>query len=904
MMTDRPFPMQLPDATLPPALRRQEIFATLSALESRKDFTTALAFAEDALDAFPNDPKLIMRRAGILRQLGQLDESVAQLQQLVKARPDDLSAKHELSVALRFAGAHEQSLAQSDEILQANPTHRAALFARIYTHLHAQDFPAAIKAARDLRVRLPDDGEGLLRHARALRLAGQPEAARDEIDGALIGGRRLEMTADTDRRLRLELARALLDAQDIRRSDKVLADLLRDFPDERDVVMQGLAQARAALNHNAAFDLCERGLRQWPSETRFAREKVAALLAMGNLVTAQEALDTLALPDADLRIRLLIELRRFDEARERVRALPDKQALERDRFEAKILQAEERTEAAFALLDRRYKKRQTPELAPLLMGLLSNLQRPDEAQSFAECLPASVSQTPAMIFARADILRLKGDVDAWSAMIVRAAKDGMRVLPVVRRLVSTAVQWGIGTPHFHRIIARLDGLLADLAPRLPDTTLTLLRLNRAFGLGDWDTVLALSGQACITAPRDLTLAAMRARALAETGDLDGAVAVCDQILAQAPTMSAVIELRLALHLAQRDAPAGAAFLSAKLMRDELALTLRLAQHLQFTGQTDILRSVVARQIARAGDDTPRWLRSLSDVFEGTDTAGPPGFQTYPVYEPLSPEDAAALMDPASGNLAGSDLFLAEAATLWRLQNKPEALRHSWMRQALRATHASRTVATRSTAPESLVPYRTSDAFSTLKERLDNREPCLLASTHFGPHNRLTVAPELSNLTYLMQDGPRHPELEKQYSLIRAVESNPAAQIIKALRARQSLIATPDFPAEMRWKAEFRSDATALLFGLPCQLIDTIPKLAHAMHYPVFWIQQAFRNNEIVVEVRRMSDPEPDEPLAAYQERWAQEYLDLLAEIMTSDPRNQNLYAPLTRFLAARGGAAN
>ncbi|MBN8204329.1 hypothetical protein, partial [Bacillus sp. NTK034] len=86
-----------------------------------------------------------------------------------------------------------------------------------------------------------------------------------------------------------------------------------------------------------------------------------------------------------------------DEARERVRALPDKQALERDRFEAKILQAEERTEAAFALLDRRYKKRQTPELAPLLMGLLSNMQRPDEAQSFAECLPASVSQTPAMI---------------------------------------------------------------------------------------------------------------------------------------------------------------------------------------------------------------------------------------------------------------------------------------------------------------------------------------------------------------------------------------------------------------------------------------------------------------------------------------------------------------------------
>ena len=904
MMTDRPFPMQLPDAALPPALRLQEIFATLRALEVRKDFTAALTFVEDALDAFPNDPKLIIRRASILRQLGKLDESVAQLRRLVTARPDDLSAKHELSVALRVAGAHQQSLAQSDEILQTNPTHRAALFARIDTHLHAKDFPAAIEAARDLRVRLPDDGEGLLHHERVLRLAGQPEAARDEIDGALIGGRRLEMTADIDRRLRLEFARALLDTQDIRRSDKVVADLLHDFPAQRDVVMQGLAQARAALDQNAAFDLCERALRQWPGDTRFVREKVVALLAMGDLVAAQETLDTMALPDADLHIRLLIELRRFDEARERVRALPDKQALERDRFESQILKAEGRIEAAFALLDRRYKTRPTPKLAPQLMALLSSLQRPDEAQSFADSLPGSVSQTPAMIFAQADILRLKGEVDAWSAMLVRAAKDGMRVLPAAKRLVTTAVQWGIGTPHFRRIMARLDGLLADLAPRLPDTTLTLLRLTRAFGLGDWNAVLELSRQACIAAPRDLTLAAMKARALAESGDLDGAVVLCDKILAQNPTMHVVIELRLALHLAQGDATAGAAFLSHKLTRDELALAPRLANHLKFTGDTDILRSVVARQVARAGDDTPRWLRSLSDLLEGTDTAGPPGFRTYPVYEPLSPEDAAALMDPAWGNLSGPELYLAEAVTVWRLQRKPEALRQSWIRQASRATHVYRTVVTRSTPHGSLLPYRMSDAFRTLMRRLENREPCLLANTHYGPHVRLTAAPHMVNLTYLMQDGPRHPVPEEFYSVILATEANPAAQIIKALRTGKSLIAAPDFPAEMRWKAGLHSDATARLFGLPYQLVDTLPKLAHALRYPVFWIEQAFRDNEIVVDVRRMSDPEPDEPLAAYQERWAQEYLDLLSEIMTSDPRNQNLDASLTRFLAARGGAVN
>ncbi|WP_370242397.1 tetratricopeptide repeat protein [Pararhodobacter marinus] len=900
MMTDDTIPARQPGTTPPAAPSRDAVFATLGALESRRDYAGALACVDEALAIMPRDPKLKLRRGMILRQLGQHDDSVAQLERLAKERPDDLSAKHELSVSLRFAGDCARSLALSDEILCANPTHRAALFGRLYTHLHAQDFPAAIEAARDLRARLPDDGEALLRHARALRLAGQPDAARLEIEGALLGGPRLVMNADTERRLRLEQARALLEAQQIRKAADVVADLAEAFPNERDVLVQAQAQARAALDPDAVLDATERALRLWPDDPRFVRDRILALIALGDLVAAEEALDTLPVPDAELRVRLLVEWRRFDEARAQLSALPEKQALHRDRLTAQILQAEGRPGAAFSLLDARYRKRPLPELAPQLLGLLVGLHRPDEARAFADALPDSVAESSACLLARSEILRLEGDVDGCCAMLAQAATDTTRSLHVVRRMVSTAVQWGIGTSRSRQILAALDRLIAELALALPDRTLALLRLHRAFGLGDWQAVLTLTDTACARAPRDLTLAAMQARALAETGAIERAAEHCDRILRHWPTMGPIIELRLALHIVQGKPQDGADFLCNALLHDHIALTLRLANHLQFTGRTEVLRAVVARDCAREADEAPRWLRALSDTLNGTDTAGPPEHPSYPVPEPLSPEETAALVDTETSLLAGPDLFLAEAATLWRLQGKPANLQRSWMRHATRATHAFRTVIARSALPEARLPLRETPELRALVDRLERREPSLLVSTHASPPGSITLAPHLPNLTYLMQDGPRQPELEQRFRAILAVRGTPAARIVKELRTGNSVMSTPDFPAEMRWNAQDVSAATGTLFGQECHLVDTVPKLAHGMKVPVYWIQQRLSKTGIVVDIRRMSDPAPDEPLAAWLGRWTQEYLDLVAGILTSDPRNQNLTGPLTRYLAARG----
>ncbi|PWE30791.1 hypothetical protein C4N9_03270 [Pararhodobacter marinus] len=122
MMTDDTIPARQPGTTPPAAPSRDAVFATLGALESRRDYAGALACVDEALAIMPRDPKLKLRRGMILRQLGQHDDSVAQLERLAKERPDDLSAKHELSVSLRFAGDCARSLALSDEILCANPT--------------------------------------------------------------------------------------------------------------------------------------------------------------------------------------------------------------------------------------------------------------------------------------------------------------------------------------------------------------------------------------------------------------------------------------------------------------------------------------------------------------------------------------------------------------------------------------------------------------------------------------------------------------------------------------------------------------------------------------------------------------------------------------------------------------
>lgn len=333
---------------------RPALLARLDSLIQQRD----LVAAHDAADAFlmehPDDRVALLKKATVLRLTGDLETAMAHLKASLENHPDFAPMLIELSVCLRLAGEHRESLSLLDRVLAAEPRSRSALLARIDTCMHARNFTAAADAARLARDLLPADGEAILRHVKALRLSGRAMDARHEINGALLAANMTTPAADTERRLRLELSHCLLEMLDLRGAVEVIDRTLNDFPNDQDVLLQALSCARHSLNTTKALDVCEKALTIWPGESRFEREKIALLIAAGDLTAARHALDVSQVPHEDLRIRWFIHMRRFDEAKACLVAMGtmgNAASILPDRLEAQILDAEGRTKAALAKLE-------------------------------------------------------------------------------------------------------------------------------------------------------------------------------------------------------------------------------------------------------------------------------------------------------------------------------------------------------------------------------------------------------------------------------------------------------------------------------------------------------------------------------------------------------------------------
>ncbi|MEQ9126375.1 MAG: hypothetical protein RIM80_27845, partial [Alphaproteobacteria bacterium] len=91
-----------------------------------------------------------------------------------------------------------------------------------------------------------------------------------------------------------------------------------------------------------------------------------------------------------------------------------------------------------------------------------------------------------------------------------------------------------------------------------------------------------------------------------------------------------------------------------------------------------------------------------------------------------------------------------------------------------------------------------------------------------------------------------------------------------------------------------------IFGAPCAIVDTVPKLSQGLRVPSFWIQPMWRGDSIVVEIAALPTADPGEPSQEWRDRWAQAYLGKVEAVMRSAPENQNLTAGLWRYLLLMG----
>lgn len=859
----------------------------------------------DAARCEPDDPAAVARQGNALRQGRRVDESIRLLREGMRRHPASLLIKHELAVSLHWNGEHAESLALTEEVLAAEPMHKPALYLRVELLTRMKDFAAAAAAGAVLSRRHPNEWQAQLRHAVALRRAGDPSGARDIIERVLGQWEALQPQARAS--LQVEASRCLADAGEIRAALDAVRAALKEAPDSREAVMQAIGLERFALDHTAALRLCEAALDRWPDDEGFVRQKAVTLTQAGDMSGAEALLSASRHRHADLWIGLDLDLRRFDRARGRFdEQLAKGEALTPalQRLEIRLLRNEGRADEAHArMLAYWHQDTGSPEAAALVLNGLVTAERIEEAEAFAAGLSDALRDHTAVRRALAHLLLMLGEIERFTDLLTEDARHAPSILDHVTRLVSAAGRWGFGTAPSRAVMARLEHLLAGAGSRFPKFTLNVLRAQVARGTSAWAELAERTRRACGQSPGDVLLSVLKARAEFETGRFDSALATLETVLAHHPVHGEALKLRHELFFVVGDAEGGAAFLVEQVCSGALSFDqwIWMVRYLRILDSSPGLSRLIAAH-ATGRDPNLSNATRLAQFFlqyEDDPTARAPS--PYPRYRPLSGEDLHDLFAAAEQGQAEPGPPSAAGLIAWQLQGETGAVGQAWLARAQHATYLHRVIGPRNVRPDIDLRFEWSEASAELEERMRSRVPTLIVGTHLGIGNLIFRESYFRNTAFLVSSATRHEELNSRYEIIQTTDRLAAARIVKCLKGGMSVFSTPDFPAETNARAGFRSDAVGSLFGARCTLLDTVPKVAQALGVPIYWLQALRSGTDIRVDVRRMADAVPNEDTATWAARWAQDYLDLLAGVMTSGADNQNFSSVMYRYLMLKRG---
>ncbi|MCC4244507.1 hypothetical protein [Stappia indica] len=850
-----------------------------------------------------DDPAAVISKGIALRQGRHLAESIRVLRDGALRHPASLAIRHELAVSLHWHGEHAESLALTGEVLAAEPAHKPALYARVEILTQMKAFAEAAAAGAVLARTYPAEWQAQLRHALTLRRAGKPQQAREIIGRVL--ARTDPLPPQARAKLQVEASRCLADIGEIRAALEAVRAALEEAPDSREAVFQAIGLERLALDHTAALLLCEAALGRWPDDEGLVRQKAVTLTQAGDMSGVEAVLSASRHRHADLWIGLDLDLRRFDRARQRLDAqmATGELAPALLRLEIRLLQGEGRHEEAHARL-LAYWDRDTasPDGAALVLNRLIAGERVEEAKAFAAGLSDELKRHTAVRRVLAHLQLTLSEVEAFADLLIEDARQAPSILDHVTRLVSAAGRWGFGTAPSRAVMAGLEHLLAEAESRLPEFTLNVLRAHVAMGTSAWAELAERTERACGQSPRDVLLLALKGRAEFETGRFDRALATTCAVLARHPAHVASLLLRHELFFVFGDAEGGAAFLVEQVCSGALPEErwIWMVRYLRILDPSPGLSRLIA---AHAGDGEPERpnaarLAHYFRQYEDDPTGKAPS--PYPRYRPLSGEDLHDLFAAAEQGQVEPGPPTAAGVVAWHLQGRGEgeasADGQAWLARAQHATYLHRVIGPRNVRPDIDLWFEWSEASAELEERMRSRVPTLIVGTHLGPGNMVFRESYFRNTAFLMSSVTRHEELNNRYEIIRTTDRLAAARIVKCLKGGMSVFSTPDFPAETNARPGFRSEAVGSLFGVSCTLLDTVPKVAQALGVPIYWLQALRSGTKVRVDVRRMAGPLPEEDTATWSARWAQDYLDLLAGVMTSGADNQNFSSVMYRYL--------
>lgn len=716
---------------------------------------------------------------------------------------------------------------------------------------------------------------------------------------------------------------------DMAASDAALDAVLALSPGHPDILLGKIHNAERAADPRQLLERAGQALQAHPSNRAFALLYGDALRKAGRLADSARHFDSLFCQHHDVdqvcleMARTRLAQRRFSAAQglleKLLRANPD--ALEARLLGIDCAVSSGRLRHALQLArDGMRPADAAPELVCTLARLYRTVQRPQQALDVLEGLGGEFGEQPQVALIRADALTDLGEFDQALALyrsaLCRDPYDANALLKVI----------DIALHRYGGLSA--SRILDDLQARLATGAQASLVIEAAAHAGDWERLLELC-----SAPGQQAYGKSDARAYfiarARFG-LGNPAAAKRALLAFVAANPA--DFRAAMLLADIELALGNREVSFAVRRGVLT-TEGLAQQggllvhvldLLRTGATAEAKALFATLGRKRGYlPTPTYIDEMfrqGDAGEAAACAEEVrcflgGSQSTAATEgapdarregepALDAERLARLLDFDGGcPLWGSEIHVA-ALMAWQLTEGVYGDFVRWNRRARQAAWVDRLLHSTPAPAELLNDFVVPPDPALLRELQGQRRGVVLATSHMGPPAGRYLTRLIPNIHYFqnLQRSTPFAALDATGIAVTGRAQEAAVAAVGLLRRGGILSTTPDVDIRRltRGRAMPTTTATSRLFGVEVEISNMAAKLSRELKVPSYWLQSHWRDGKIHFAIEPLPMAEPDEEPDAWYCRWARAYLQKLEAHMASAPENQNLEAPLWRYLLYYG----
>ncbi|MEM8662891.1 MAG: hypothetical protein AAGF49_02055, partial [Pseudomonadota bacterium] len=703
--------------------------------------------------------------------------------------------------------------------------------------------------------------------------------------------------------------------------------ILATLPDDRGALLGRVDAAAHGLMFDAALSALDAARARLDADVGLELRRVALLRTLGRARDSDAHLSTLDPTDPRVRRERLnvdLALGRIEAARAGASSLWAGEVQTADLALAVIrtLQGAGALTQATAIAVEAQKAHPSDVriAAQRILALLASAGVEAATRAIA-ALPAATAADPMLDEPRAHLAIQQDDpatADAIHRLQLTRDPVSLRALRGRLRAASCA---GWASPCAQHIVDQVAAGIADSSARFEAPIVDRLRLELAVQTGDWPRARCLAERLAATAPRDLHLTGIVARAAFERGDIATAHAAVDQVLGQSPADPMAMRLDEAIHLVRGDVPRYLASRTAALSsRNSLAFSAhaRLANELFMIDEDERARKVLTtcrdfvEGSARAQLDydlrvaglTAPPARGEKKGNAAHDSRDPPNGRACPptVQSAVGEAELSRHFQFDDGGAPTGPALREQVLLAFHLSRTAGCDFETFRRLTFRATEANIALARRPVLTGRVDGMIEPLDLEAVRAELERGEPLIFVSSHCGPRILSVLDRAVPGIFYLLQRHRPHDT-----SLVRGTIAGiddrfeqSAAEIARNLRRGRSLYCVPDVPSGLNRRGRAVTAASATLFGVSVRIPDTVPKLCDGLGVPSVWIQPVWRDGRIGIEVERLPEPLPDEARDAWSDRWATAYLARVERVMSSDPRNIDLGAPLWRYLLLKG----